>query len=89
LLRQPDLLSRLSLTERYRRFFSVEEVEAVMIRHGNYFTTYSNLSAATVKKGDFVKMGQVLGRIGEIGQLEFIISDEKDQRFNPQQWLRR
>lgn len=69
--------------------FSVEEVEAVMIRHGNYFTTYSNLSAVTVKKGDFVKMGQVLGRVGEIGQLEFIISDEKDQRFNPGQWLRR
>jgi len=69
--------------------FPVEEVEAVMIRHGNYFTTYSNLSAATVKKGDIVKMGQVLGQVAEIGQLEFIISDEKDQRFDPAKWLKR
>jgi septal ring factor EnvC (AmiA/AmiB activator) len=69
--------------------FNVGDVTAVMIRHGKYFTTYSNLSTVSVNKGQAVKTGQVIGRLAEIGQLEFVISDEKDRLFDPEKWLRR
>ncbi len=69
--------------------FSVGDVTAVMIRHGKYFTTYSNLESVTVAKGQQVKTGQLLGHVSSIGQLEFVLSDEKDHKFDPERWLRR
>ncbi|MBN9382065.1 MAG: peptidoglycan DD-metalloendopeptidase family protein [Chitinophagaceae bacterium] len=69
--------------------FNVGEVNAVIIRHGKYFTTYSNLSTVSVNKGDQVRTGQIIGRVGEIGQLEFVLSDEKDHMFDPEKWLMR
>ena len=69
--------------------FNVGDVSAVMIRHGKYFTTYSNLSTVSVTKGEMVKTGQVIGKLADIGQLEFIISDEKDRLFDPEKWLRK
>jgi len=69
--------------------FNVGDVSAVMIRHGKYFTTYSNLEGVTVSKGQQVKTGQTLGRISEIGQLEFVLSDDKSRTFDPEKWLRR
>jgi murein hydrolase activator len=69
--------------------FFVGDVSAVMIRHGKYFTTYSNLSSVSVTKGQEVKTGQVLGKLAEIGQLDFVISDDKDRLFDPEKWLRR
>jgi murein hydrolase activator len=68
--------------------FSVGDVNAVMIRHGKYFSTYSNLESVSVSKGQTVKTGQAIGRISEIGQLEFILSDDKDHKFDPEKWLR-
>jgi septal ring factor EnvC (AmiA/AmiB activator) len=69
--------------------FNVGEVQAVMIRHGKYFTTYSNLSTVSVTKGQQVKTSQIIGRVAEIGQLDFVLSDEKDHMFDPEKWLRR
>lgn len=69
--------------------FNVGDVEAVVIRHGSYFTTYSNLSTVSVTKGQQVQTGQIIGRVGDINQLEFLISDEKDHMFDPEKWLRR
>jgi septal ring factor EnvC (AmiA/AmiB activator) len=69
--------------------FNVGDVSAVMIRHGKYFTTYSNLSTVSVSKGEAVRTGQLLGKLGDIGQLEFVLSDEKDRLFDPEKWLRR
>jgi septal ring factor EnvC (AmiA/AmiB activator) len=69
--------------------FNVGDVAAVMIRHGKYFTTYSNLSTVSVTKGEMVKTGQLIGKLADIGQLEFIISDEKDRLFDPEKWLRK
>lgn len=69
--------------------FNVGDVTAVMIRHGKYFTTYCNLSTVTVSKGAEVKTGQLIGRLADIGQLEFVLSDEKDHLFDPEKWLRR
>jgi septal ring factor EnvC (AmiA/AmiB activator) len=69
--------------------FNVSDVQAIMIRHGKYFTTYSNLSGVSVSKGQQVKTGQILGRVAEVGQLEFVLSDEKGKMYDPETWLRR
>ncbi len=69
--------------------FSVGDVSAIMIRHGKYFTTYSNLSTVSVNKGDQVTTGQIIGRVGEIGQLEFVLSDENRRNYDPERWLRK
>ena len=69
--------------------FNVGDVTAVMIRHGKYFTTYCNLSTVAVSKGEVVKTGQLIGKLADIGQLEFVLSDEKDHLFDPEKWLRR
>jgi septal ring factor EnvC (AmiA/AmiB activator) len=69
--------------------FSVGDVQAVMIRHGRYFTTYSNLSTVSVSKGEQVATGQILGRVGEIAQLEFVLSNEKGSNLDPELWLKR
>jgi murein hydrolase activator len=69
--------------------FSIGDVNAVMIRHGKYFTTYSNLSTVSVAKGDQVTTGQIIGRVADIGQLEFVLSDENRRNYDPERWLRR
>lgn len=66
---------------------------AITIRHGKYFTTYSNLSSTTVKKGDAVKTGSPIGRAGRdeesgSGQIDFILMIET-KNVNPEPWLRR
>jgi murein hydrolase activator len=72
--------------------FHVGDVQGVMIKHGKYFSTYSNLSSASVTKGQEVKRGQVIGRVAEkedgSGDIEFLISNEKSQNFDPERWLR-
>jgi septal ring factor EnvC (AmiA/AmiB activator) len=65
----------------------------VMIRHGKYFTVYSNLSSASVSKGSSVKTGQSIGRAagaddGTGGQLDFMLMIES-RNVNPQPWLNR
>ncbi len=69
--------------------FNVGDVTAVMIRHGKYFSTYSNLASVSVSRGQQIKTGQMLGKLADIGQLEFVLSDEKDHLFDPEKWLRR
>lgn len=66
---------------------------AVVIRHGKYFTSYSNLSGVSVAKGASVKRGQQIGRAGESdddsgGQVEFMLMIERNN-VNPAQWLSR
>ena len=71
---------------------SIGPVQGVIIRHGKYFTTYSNLSSVSVNKGSQVKIGQVIGKLDEKdsgrGELEFIITNDKNTNLNPEQWLR-
>jgi murein hydrolase activator len=68
---------------------NIGDVQAVMIRHGKYFTTYSNLSTVSVTKGEHVGTGQILGRVAEIAQLEFVLSDDKNRNLDPERWLKR
>lgn len=65
----------------------------IVIRHGKYFTVYSNLSSASVSKGATVRTGQVIGRTaqaddGEGGQLDFLLMIES-KNVNPEPWLSR
>jgi septal ring factor EnvC (AmiA/AmiB activator) len=68
---------------------AVGDVNAVVIRHGKYFTTYSNLSTVSVTKDEPVKTGQIIGLVSEGGQLEFWISDDKIRWLDPERWLHR
>ncbi|MEO7922796.1 MAG: peptidoglycan DD-metalloendopeptidase family protein [Chitinophagaceae bacterium] len=66
---------------------------AITIRHGKYFTTYSNLSSVSVSKGSAVKTGQQIGKAGKDddgsgGQIDFILMIEV-RNVDPQPWLRR
>ena len=66
---------------------------AVVIRHGKYFTSYSNLSSVNVSKGATVASGQVIGKVGEAddgggGQVDFMLMIES-KNVNPELWLRR
>jgi septal ring factor EnvC (AmiA/AmiB activator) len=69
------------------------EGAAVVIKHGKYFTSYSNLSGVNVSKGAVVKKGQVIGKAGEAedgsgGQVDFMLMIEA-KNVNPAPWLRR
>jgi murein hydrolase activator len=70
----------------------IGDVQAVIVRHGKYFTTYSNLSSVSVSKGQQVKTGQVIGKVAEkednLGELELGISNDVNKSFDPEKWLR-
>ena len=63
----------------------------VIVRHGEYFTVYSNLENVTVKRGDKVKTKQSLGTIHTSkteGKTELHFELLKEQvRQNPENWL--
>jgi septal ring factor EnvC (AmiA/AmiB activator) len=71
--------------------YDVGGMTAVTIKHGKYFTTYSNLLSASVSKGQQIKTGQIIGKVGENldgdGELNFILAREL-QFINPTSWLR-
>ena len=65
---------------------------AVIVRHGQYLSVYSNLVNITVKKGDKVEVRQNLGTIyhdasdGDKSILKFQIWKEST-KMNPEEWL--
>lgn len=67
---------------------------AVIIRHGQYLTVYSNLIDVTVKKGDKVSVRQNIGTVytdpadGNKAILKFQIWKEST-KLNPEEWLGR
>lgn len=62
----------------------------VIIRHGNYLTVYSNLVEVFVKKGDAIKLKQVIGKLAASDKgnstLNFQVWKDKD-KLDPQLWL--
>lgn len=65
----------------------------VMVRHGKYFSVYSNLSSASVSKGSQIRTGQTIGRAGTAddgsgGQIDFLLMIES-RNVNPEPWFRR
>jgi septal ring factor EnvC (AmiA/AmiB activator) len=72
--------------------FNLGDGMSVMIKHGNYYTIYSNLSSASVAKGAAVTRGQVIGKGGGDenggGKVDFLLMIDK-KNVNPQSWLHR
>ena len=61
----------------------------ILLKHGNYFTLYCKLASYSVKIGDNVKTGTVLGKLvaeNNDSQLHFELWDGTT-KLNPQQWL--
>ena len=71
---------------------NIDDMQLVVLKHGAYFTTYSNLSGVSVSRGQNVRTGQVLGKGAAneegVGSIDLIISNEKSN-LNPEGWLRR
>ncbi len=71
--------------------FDMNDAQTVVIKHGKYFTSYSNLSTVDVAKGQKVNAGTVLGKVApnfdNNGELNFeILLDKKF--LDPEKWLR-
>lgn len=75
-----------------RSVFNVGDKQLVMVRHGKYFTTYGNLSSASVSKGQKITAGQVIGKAGindeGVGEVTLQL-DTETSTINPEPWLRR
>lgn len=60
---------------------------SVMIRHGDYFTVYSNLEKVTVAKGQVVHLGQQIGKLGDSNKLLHFEVWKGTENLNPQSWI--
>lgn len=73
--------------------YDVEEYQAVLIKHGKYFTIYNRLGSVNVSRGQSVKAGTLLGKVGanfqNEGEFEFQVITEKQQYQDPRNWLKR
>lgn len=72
--------------------FNLGDGMSVMIKHGNFYTIYSNLSSVSVAKGAVVKTSQAIGRAGNDddgngGKIDFMLMQDK-KNVNPRPWLR-
>lgn len=64
--------------------------QCVLVQHGAYFTFYCKLKSVTVKAGEKVKTGQVLGTVDTLSgedQFHFQLWQERNPQ-NPENWLR-
>ena len=64
--------------------------QCVLVQHGNYFSFYCKLGSVSVKPGEKVKTGQVLGTVDTIAgetALHFQIWEGRSPQ-NPELWLR-
>jgi septal ring factor EnvC (AmiA/AmiB activator) len=72
---------------------NIDDVQLLVVKHGSYFTGYSNLTGVSLSKGQMVQTGQVVGKVAAnldgIGAMDLIITNEKSGGLNPEQWLRR
>src|SRR5690606_18500375 len=64
---------------------------AVMLKHGNYYTTYSNLGSVVVKRGEEVNSGAKIGTVAKDSNsgsylLHFELWNGKTKE-NPEHWL--
>lgn len=69
-----------------------DETYAVIVRHGKYFTTYSNLKDVAVQKGDEVKAGTILGHMSTglsgVASVFFMVTDSQGNPLNPMTWIK-
>lgn len=69
-----------------------EGISVVTVKHGDYYTTYSNLSSVSVKKDQEISTGQVIGRVAAnldgIGAIDFQLAKGMTN-YDPEKWLHR
>jgi septal ring factor EnvC (AmiA/AmiB activator) len=74
------------------RIFDIEGNWTVLVRHGKYFTVYSNLSAVSVQKEQKITTGQMMGRAAVNndgnGEIEFLLMVE-NRNLDPEDWIRK
>jgi septal ring factor EnvC (AmiA/AmiB activator) len=70
----------------------VDGEKVMILKHGKYLTSYSNMSSLSVSKGQAVKAGSVLGKSGTSidgeGVMIFSIMNDKGIQQNPELWLK-
>jgi septal ring factor EnvC (AmiA/AmiB activator) len=70
----------------------IEDMQVVIMQHGEYFSTYSNLGSVSVKTGQNVKTGQVIGKaaanLDGTGAIDLYINDAKGNNIDPEKWLK-
>jgi murein hydrolase activator len=73
-----------------RSFFQPDFQHIVLVKHGDYFTLYSNLKSVVVKKGTNLKIGDIIGKVGtQSGKTELHFQIwENDIKLNPEEWLK-
>ena len=65
----------------------------VLLKHGDYFSLYSNLAAVHVKLGDQVKRKKAIGTLvkkkgDKTNKLHFELWKDKES-LNPEKWLKK
>ena len=65
--------------------------QCVLVSHGSYFTLYTKLKSISVKAGDKVSTGQVVGVVDTIGGEDLFHFElwSSNEPQNPENWLRR
>lgn len=64
--------------------------QCVLVQHGSFFTFYCKLTNVSVKAGDKIKIGQVIGLVDTISgetELHFELWENKTPQ-NPEKWLK-
>ncbi len=59
----------------------------IILQHGSYYSVYSNLSNASIKKGDNISQNKMIGSIPIGKSLHFELWHNKT-KLNPEQWLK-
>jgi len=68
---------------------------SIIIKHGNYYSVYSNVEGVKVKKGDIVERAQVIAKLGnnKINKMNFQLwmgkSNTNPEKLNPELWLKK
>jgi len=75
------------------KVFSIQGLNmSIIIKHGRYFTVYSNLVNVVVKTGDKVETGQIIGEVfndkekGNEAVLKFMVTEER-VNLDPELWI--
>ena len=71
--------------------FDLGGQQAIVVKHGKYFTVYNNITSIKVSRGTQVSAGAVLGNAGVAddgdGQILFMVTDGNNN-LDPERWLR-
>lgn len=67
--------------------FNIDGFWNVIVRHGKYFTVYSNLISVNVSGNEKVITGQILGKAGN-DEIDLILMQGKEN-LDPEKWIRK